>query len=118
MTRILYQTERVPTISKDMKPMGGGPAQEGVAWFELVLHEGPPNDKTWEGGGQTIAYWREQFARLRNPHPWTIDASSMEGVAPAVIPDEVLQGLPDDARISFLWNFVRAELPDKGASAS
>jgi len=33
----------------------------------------------------------------------------MEGVPPAVIPDDALQRLPDDARISFLWYFVRAE---------
>jgi hypothetical protein len=58
----------------------------------------------------TVAYWREQFSRLRNPNPWTIEATSMEGVPPAVIPPEVLAGLPDDARISFLWNFVRREL--------
>ena len=105
--KILFKTERTPAVSKDM---GHGQSAAGVAWFELVLHEGPPNEKTWEGGGQTIAYWRGQFARLRNPHPWTIDASGIQGVPPAVIPDEVLQGLPEDARLSFLWNFVRQDL--------
>jgi hypothetical protein len=108
--KILFRTDRVSTVSKDM---GQGKAASGVAWFELVLHEGPPNEKTWEGGGQTIAYWREQFARLRNPHPWTVEAHSMEGVQPAVIPDDALQGLPEDARISFHWNFVTAEVAAK-----
>ena len=118
VTKVLYKTERTPTVSRDMSAMGGDPAQRGVAWFELVLQEGPPNDKTWEGGGQTIAYWREQFARLKDPHPWTITASGMEGVAPAVIPDNALEGLPDDARISFLWNFVRAGLAENSAPES
>jgi hypothetical protein len=105
--KILFKTERIAAVSKDM---GQGKPANGVAWFEMVLHEGPPNEKTWEGGGQTVAYWREQFARLRNPHPWTVEAHAMEGVPPAVIPDEALEGLPEDARISFLWNFVRGDL--------
>jgi hypothetical protein len=104
--KVLLKTGRIPTASKDM---GQGQPAEGIAWFELVLHEGPPDETTWEGGGQTIAYWRQQFARLRNPHPWTIEAHGMEGVPPAVIPDDVLAGLPEDARISFLWNFVRTD---------
>ncbi|MDQ2914624.1 MAG: hypothetical protein M3R49_09845 [Chloroflexota bacterium] len=114
MTRILYKTARVPAISRDMSGMGA-PAQQGVAWFELVLHEGPPNDNTWEGGGQTIVYWRDQFARKKDPYPWTIEASGMEGVAPAIMPDRALEGLPDDARISFLWTFVPAELAGKNS---
>jgi hypothetical protein len=77
------------------------------------LHDGPPDDKTWEGGGQTVAYWRENFARLRNPHPWTVEAHGMDGVAPAVIPDEVIRGLPEDARISLVWTFIPAQLVDK-----
>jgi hypothetical protein len=101
--KILLKTERIPAVSRDI---GQGQPAEGVAWFELV-YEGPPDEKTWEGGGQTIVYWRKQFARLRNPHPWTIEAHAIEGVPLAVIPDEVLANLPDDARISFLWNFVR-----------
>ena len=92
----------------------GAAAQQGVAWFELVLHEGPPDDTTWEGcGGQTIAYWRENFARLRNPQPWTVQAHGLDGVAPAVIPDEVIRGLPEDARISLMWTFIPAELMNK-----
>jgi hypothetical protein len=92
----------------------GTPAQHGVAWFEMVLHEGPPDDTTWEGSGHTVAYWRENFARLRNPRPWTVQAHGIEGVAPAVIPDEIVEGLPDDARISFLWTFVAEQLVNKG----
>jgi hypothetical protein len=113
--KILFKTERTPAVSKNM---GQGQSAAGVAWFELVLHEGPPNEKTWEGGGQTIAYWREQFARLRDPDPWTIEASGIEGVPAAVIPDEVVRGLPEDARISFLWNFVREELAARPRSAT
>jgi hypothetical protein len=76
----------------------------------MLLHDGPPDDKTWEGGGQTVAYWRENFARLRNPYPWRIEASGMEGVPAAVIPDEVVRGLRDEDRISFVWTFVDAEI--------
>lgn len=36
----------------------------------------------------------------------------MDGVAPAVIPDDIVNSLPDDARISFLWTFVPAALDD------
>ena len=112
--KVLFRTERAPAVSKDMGL--GRAAAEGVAWFELVLHDGPPDEKTWEGGGQTVAYWRTQFARLRNPHPWTIEASGMEGVAPAVIPDDIVRSLSDDARISFMWTFVRAGAEDRARS--
>lgn len=44
---ILYATERVPAVSKEMRRMGG-PEQTGVAWFELVLHGAPADDCTWE----------------------------------------------------------------------
>ncbi len=104
--RVLFSAERTPAFSKKM---GDGARHPGVAWFELVLHEGPPDDTTWEGQGKTISYWRAQFARLRNPHPWTMEASGIEGVPPVIIPDEVLRNLPDDARISFMWNFVRTD---------
>jgi hypothetical protein len=77
------------------------------------MHEGPPDDTTWEGGGQTVAYWHENFARLRNPRPWAVQAHGMEGVAPAVIPDEIVEGLPDDARISFLWTFIAEDIVNK-----
>jgi hypothetical protein len=102
--RVLFRTERTHAVSKDFGLEH--PAAAGVTWFELVLHEGPPDETTWEGGGQTVAYWRTQFARTRNPRPWTIQASGVEGVAPAVIPDDIVNSLPEDARISFLWNFV------------
>jgi hypothetical protein len=101
--KTLYKTERTSAQAKDI---GHGASRPGVAWFEMVLHDGPVDNKTWEGGGQTVAYWRENFARLRNPYPWGVEASRLEGVPAAVIPDEVVQSLPDDARISFVWHFV------------
>lgn len=101
--KTLYKTHRTSAVSKDI---GHGPSRPGVAWFEMVLHDGPADDETWEGGGQTVAYWRENFARLRHPYPWRIEASGMEGVPAAVIPDDVVQGLHDDDRISFVWTFV------------
>ena len=113
--KILYKTERTSVVSKDI---GHGPSRPGVAWFELVLHEGPPDDKTWEGSGDTVAYWRGQYARLRNPYPWTVPATGIEGVAAAVIPDEVVQGLRDDDRISFLWKFVQADVAARTQAAS
>jgi hypothetical protein len=109
--KVLFRTERVPAISKDV----GQGQFEGIAWCELVLHETPPDEKTWEGGGRTVAYWRDQFARTRDPHRWIVPAAAMVGVAPAVIPDDVVSSLPEDARISFLWNFVRSRA--EGASA-
>jgi hypothetical protein len=102
--KILFKTERTPAVSKDM---GQGKPAKGIAWFELVLHEGPPDPNTWEGCGQMIAYWRQQFSRLRDPHPWTVAPGTLEGVEPAVIPDEAIAGLPEDARISLMWSFVR-----------
>ena len=101
--RVLFRTERTPAVSKDM---GQGQSAEGVAWFELVLHEGPPDEETWEGSGNTVAYWRAQFARRRDSYPWTVAPASMQGVVPAVIPDDIVSSLPDDARISLIWNFV------------
>jgi hypothetical protein len=112
--KVLYRTERTPAVSRDLGL--GQPARQGVAWFELVLHEGQPDESTWEGGGNTIAYWRTQFARLRNPHPWTIEFSGVEGVAPAIIPDEAIAGLPEDARISFVWTFIPAEIASKSGT--
>ena len=84
--KTLYKTERTLAVSRDI---GRGGSRPGVAWFEMVLHDGPVDDTTWEGGGQTVAYWRENFARLRDPYPWRIEASGIEGVPAAVIPDEV-----------------------------
>jgi hypothetical protein len=104
--RILFSTERKPAVSANM---GDGRAHQGTAWFEFVLHEGPPDDKTWEGGGQTVAYWHTQFARQKTPRPWTVDPGGIKGVEPAVIPDEIVDSLPEDARISMLWTFVRAD---------
>ena len=101
--KTLYKTERTLAVSRDI---GRGGSRPGVAWFEMVLHDGPVDDTTWEGGGQTVAYWRENFARLRDPYPWRIEASGMEGVPAAVIPDEVVASLRDDDRISFVWTFV------------
>lgn len=115
LLKTLYKTERTAAVSKDI---GQGPSRPGVAWFEMVLHDGPPDDKTWEGGGQTVAYWRENFARLRDPYPWRIEASRMEGVAAAVIPDEVVQGLADDDRISFMWTFVDRDIAARTQRAS
>ena len=105
--KVLFRTDRTPAVHNN--DVGYGEAAQGVAWFELVLHEGPPGENTWEGDGNTVAYWRTQFARLRNPHPWTIEAHGMEGVAPAIVPEDVVNTLPDDARISFIWNFVPAK---------
>jgi len=110
--KVVFRTERMPAVY-----MGQGQSAEGVAWFELVLHEDPPDDETWEGGGNTVAYWRTQFARRRNPHPWTVAPASMQGVAPAVIPDDIVSSLPDDARISLLWNFVSGAAESKSSEA-
>jgi len=113
--KILYKTEHTLVVSRDI---GHGPSRPGVAWFELVLHEGPPDDKTWEGSGDTVAYWRGQYARLRDPYPWTVPATGIEGVPAAVIPDEVVQGLREDDRISFLWNFVDADVAARAQPVS
>ena len=108
--KVLFRTERVSAVSKDT----GQGQFDGVAWFELVLHDGPPDEKTWEGGGRTVAYWRNQFAGTLDPRRWTVPVAGLKDVAPVVIPDDVVNGLPDDARISFLWNFVRSKA--EGAS--
>lgn len=110
--KVLFSTERVPAVSKDMRHIGGGPAQTGVAWFEMVLHDKPADDCTWEGSGQTVAYWHENFARMVDPRPWTV-SSGFEGVPAAVIPDELVDALPGTARISFVWTFTPAEVVAK-----
>lgn len=114
--KVLFSTDRTPAVSKDMGDGRAGAA--GVAWFELVLHEGPADENTWEGDGNTVAYWRTQFTRLRNPHPWTVNASGVAGVSPAVIPDEIVTSLPDDARITFVWTFVPSELERNARSSA
>ena len=78
------------------------------AWFELQLHEGPPDPTTWEGCGQTVAYWRGQFKRLRDPRRVTfgvhdVAGNALPGVPEALLPNDILDALPDDARISFVW---------------
>lgn len=50
----------------------------------------------------------DAFARQRDPHLWTVAASSMQGAAPAIIPDDIVSSLPDGAGISLLCNFVWA----------
>jgi len=64
--------------------MGDGEPHAVEAWFELRLHEGPPDPATWEGSGGFPCY-------------------GAEGVLEAVIPDELVRSLPADARISFTW---------------
>lgn len=98
--KTLYRTEKLRTTSSNM---GDGERHEVEAWFELWLHDGPADPTTWEGGGQTVAYWREQFARQKDPTRWAIRCARAGGIADAVVPDEIVRGLPDDARISFIW---------------
>lgn len=83
--------------------MGDGEPRRVDAWFELQLHEGPPDPTTWEGGGRTIASWREDFRRLRDPRHIVMECHNADGVPAVVIPNEILDALPDDARISFVW---------------
>ena len=104
--KVLFKTERTAAVSTTPE----GSRHAGVAWFELVLHDGPPDDTTWEGCGHTVTYWREQFARRRD-RAWRIPARGIEGVEAAIIPDEVVRGLPEDARISFHWTFVPPDVP-------
>jgi hypothetical protein len=105
--KTLLKTERVPAVAKGM---GKGQPTVGVAWFELLIHEVAPDESGWDcSGGRTMAFWRKQFAERRDPAtPWTVEAARMEGVPPAVIPPEVVQGLPDDARVEFVWHFTPA----------
>ena len=46
--KVLFKTERTAAVSTTPE----GSRHAGVAWFELVLHEGPPDDTTWEGCGR------------------------------------------------------------------
>jgi|SRR5919109_3619953 hypothetical protein len=107
--KTLYSTPKVRSTSS-----GLGEGNTSVeAWFELNLHEGPPDPTSWEGsGGQTVAYWREQFKRLRDPrrvrftcYDVNPDAGSkpLPNVPEALIPMDVLESLPEDARISLMW---------------
>ena len=102
--KTLYRTSKLRTTSSTL---GDGTSHDVEAWFEMHLHDGPADPTSWEGGGQTVAYWRGQFARLNDPTRWTIPCSGADGVADAVIPDEIVRALPDDARISFVWNVCR-----------
>jgi hypothetical protein len=113
--KTLYKTEPIPAVAK---ALGQGQPAAGVAWFELVLHEGPADCETWGGGGRTVAFWRAQFEERRSPSPWTIEAARMEGVPAAVIPPEVVQVLPDDARLEFVWHFVPQDLAARTQPAS
>ena len=113
--KTLYKTER---IQGHLKDLGQGQPAAAVAWFELVLHEGQPDRKTCGGGGETVAFWRAQFEEQRSPRPWTIEAARMEGVPAAVIPREVVQGLPDDARLEFVWHFVPQDIAARTQPAS
>jgi len=98
--KTLYRTSKQRAT---WSSMGNRPRYDVEAWFELQLHDGPADPSTWAGGGQTVAYWRDQFARLKDPTRWTIPCSGADGIADAIIPDEIVRGLPDDARISYVW---------------
>lgn len=89
--------------------MGDGKSYPVEAWFELQLHEGPPDPATWEGCGETVAFWREQFKRLKDPTRWTVPCGSAEGVEDAVIPNDVVDALTPDARISLMWTVCRVK---------
>jgi hypothetical protein len=102
--KVLFSTPKVRATSSNM---GDGKSYPVEAWFQLVLHEGPPDPTTWEGCGETAAYWREQFKRLKDPSHVTMACGGADGVAEAVIPNEIMDALPDDARISMMWTVCR-----------
>ena len=87
--------------------MGDGEPHAVEAWFELRLHEGPPDPTTWDGLGQTAAYWWDQSTRLKDPTRWAFPCHGAEGVLEAVVPDGLVRSLPADARISFTWTVCR-----------
>lgn len=98
--KVLFRTERVRTIATDLPDGQPHPAE---AWFELRLHEGPPDPRTWEGSGQTAAYWWGQSTRLKDPTRWAFRCHRVEADLEAVVPDDLVRALPADARISFVW---------------
>lgn len=108
--KVLYRTETVRTTSSDAHD---GKTHEVDAWFELQLHEGPPNETTWEGGGKTIGEWREEFKGLRDPRRIAIPCHGANGVAEAVVPNEILDALPADARVSFVWTVCVVREPSR-----
>jgi hypothetical protein len=68
-----------------------------------VLFSTPLDPTTREGGGRTIASWREDFQRLIDPRKIVMPCHGANDVPDAVIPNDVLDAPPDDARISFVW---------------
>ena len=108
--KVLYGTSKVRGTSSDWPD---GKTHDFEAWFELQLHEGPPDPTTWEGGGKTIGEWREEFKRLRDPRHITMPCYRVQGVAEAVIPNEILDALPSDARISFVWTVCSLPEPSR-----
>jgi len=109
--KTLYQTPKVHTTSSGM---GDGKTYPVEAWFHLDLHEGPPDPTNWEGCGQTLAYWRDQFKRLKDPRRVTFGCHDFGGkplpdVPEALLPNDVLDSLPEDARISFGWTVCRVK---------
>ena len=98
--KVLYSTPKVRATSSGMPD---GKTHDVEAWFEFLLHDEPPDPTTWEGGGKRMGEWRVEFQRLRDPRRITMPCYGADGVAEAVIPNEILDALPDDARTSFLW---------------
>ena len=111
--KVLFSTPKVRTTSSHMPD---GKTHPVDAWFELQLHEGPPDPNTWEGCGRTIASWREDFQRLRDPRRIVMECHGADGVPGAVIPNEILDALPDDARISFVWTVCMVAVNARAAS--
>ncbi len=97
---MLFRTEKVRATSTQMPD---GQPHDVEAWFELQLHEGPPDLTTWEGSGQTAAYWWEQSTRLKDPTRWAFPCHGADPDLEAVVPDDLIRCLPADARISFVW---------------
>jgi hypothetical protein len=97
--KILFSTGKFRGTSDDF-PDG---TYDVEAWFELQRHEGPPDPTTWEGGGTTISSWRGDFQRLIDPRRIVMRCHGAKGVPDAVIPNEILDALPEDARLSFVW---------------
>jgi hypothetical protein len=98
--KVLFRTDKVRTTSTGM-PDGQPHAVE--AWFEFQVHEGPPDPKTWEGCGQTAAYWWDQSKRLKDPTRWAFRCHDVAADLEAVIPDVLVRSLPPETRISFVW---------------
>lgn len=103
--KVIYETQPTPIT---LIYRGTGPPYRGFGRLEVILYE--PDEEPPLVPGTTIHHTVPRpLSQLRGPDGRVVaepGPSFRNSMSPIVIPDSVLTGLPDTARLFFGWLFT------------